>query len=522
MKKILILLFCFSAFEINAQTPDWSSKVASILYSNCTVCHHDGAIAPFSLMTYDDAVANGINIQIDVNSKKMPPWPADPNYNHYWNERVLSDDDITAINDWVNAGMPSGDLSSAPVPPVYNGGATMLNPDDTIQIPKFTITNDSNVYRSFVIHSNYTETKYINEFEFIPGDWSIVHHTTFNADTADIAYLKDLADTLPGFDTGGGGNGFISNTSVDVGAWLPGNGIFKLPSNMGIEIPPGADIIISIHYSPGSMGKVDSSKLFFKFCSAPDSSRRRVYRTKWLFLAQLVNGPFIIPANVVKTFNEVTTPGVHKSMLGLTPHSHHVCTSWRVRMVTSPGDTTNLLYIPKWSFYWQYNYMLTKVMEVPFDATLLGEAVFDNTVNNPDNPNNPPKMVKDGGESGDEMMSCGFVLMDYQTGDENIILDSAFYGLPTSQFSVAEKLPLNIYPNPANGKVNLVSDLPAHNVSWQLTDLFGVVVKSNKVKNVSKGIYTEDIDVSTLTVGLYQLSIQSGDKVAVKKITVVR
>src|SRR5262245_794118 len=132
-----------------SQTADWSSNIATIFYDNCTVCHHEGAIAPFSLMTYDDAVLNGMSIQANVNSKKMPPWPADPAYNHFWGERVLSDSEIQAINDWVNDGMPSGNLSYAPPPPVYNGGSVMLDPDDTVQLPAFTVPSDSDYYRTF-------------------------------------------------------------------------------------------------------------------------------------------------------------------------------------------------------------------------------------------------------------------------------------------------------------------------------------------------------------------------------------
>ena len=153
---------------------------------------------------------------------------------------------------------------------------------------------------------------------------------------------------------------------------------------------------------------------------------------------------------------------------------------------------------------------------------MLCEAEFDNTTNNPDNPNNPPKHVHEGGHTEDEMMNCGFLLMDYQQGDEDIILDSAFYGLPTSHETIAGKLALNIYPNPASGVFHLISDLPAHDVNWELTNLFGVVVKAVKLNNVSKGVYVQDVDVTGLSAGIYQLSIQSGGETAIKKLTVVR
>ncbi|MCY7408710.1 MAG: hypothetical protein LH473_00415 [Chitinophagales bacterium] len=121
MKKIILLFFigCIS-FQSQSQTPDWSTSIATILYNNCTNCHHDGGIAPFALMTFADAVDNGFQMQADVNASKMPPWPADPNFSHFAYERVLSDYELGAINDWVNGGMPSGDLSLAPPMPDYS------------------------------------------------------------------------------------------------------------------------------------------------------------------------------------------------------------------------------------------------------------------------------------------------------------------------------------------------------------------------------------------------------------------
>src|SRR5438477_13082758 len=113
MKKQLLLpliLFCIAfTLKTNAQTPDWSSKIANIIYSNCASCHHEGGIGPVSFMTYDDVVNDASNVQSYVVAGKMPPWPpADGCSYQLVGDRRLSDDDINAINGWVNAGTPSG------------------------------------------------------------------------------------------------------------------------------------------------------------------------------------------------------------------------------------------------------------------------------------------------------------------------------------------------------------------------------------------------------------------------------
>src|SRR6185503_1086530 len=130
MKRLLPLvafLIIQSQFT-SAQTPDWSSKIAGIIYSNCSSCHHEGGIGPFSLMTYDDAVNNAANIQSYVVAGKMPPWPPDASCSYQIiGDRSLSDDDINAINDWVNGGTPSGDLATAPLPPTFAANNSVLD-----------------------------------------------------------------------------------------------------------------------------------------------------------------------------------------------------------------------------------------------------------------------------------------------------------------------------------------------------------------------------------------------------------
>jgi hypothetical protein len=145
-------------------------------------------------------------------------------------------------------------------------------------------------------------------------------------------------------------------------------------------------------------------------------------------LPSLINGPFVIPANQVVTFYEKTDSfATDVSLIALQPHSHLLAKSWKVYMVTSPGDTTNLIYIPDWSFHWQFNYFFTKIIKIPAGAQIFGEAVFDNTSNNPNNPNNPPMEVHSGESTFDEMMGCRFSLLSYEPGDENIMLDSSYY-----------------------------------------------------------------------------------------------
>jgi hypothetical protein len=76
-------------------------------------------------------------------------------------EAVLDQSEIEAINQWVDGGMPSGDLATAPDPPAFNNGTSTLSSiDHTIQIPTYTTQYAEDEYRWFVIPSEFTETMY--------------------------------------------------------------------------------------------------------------------------------------------------------------------------------------------------------------------------------------------------------------------------------------------------------------------------------------------------------------------------
>jgi hypothetical protein len=290
---------------------------------------------------------------------------------------------------------------------------------------------------------------------------------------------------------------------------------------MGIEIPPGSDFVVSIHYAPGHMGAVDSTKVYLKWTDVPDV--RPITNSRWLHwhVPSLINPPFFMPANTVTTFYEESVPFIEdKSLVALQPHMHLIGKSFKVFMVIAPGDTTALIYIPDWNFYWQLGYFLPKVMKLPVGAQIFGTAVFDNTTNNPNNPSNPPIDVSAGESTFDEMMSCRFWKMDYQAGDENIILDSSFYFTSSGNQILLGNLQVKVIPNPANNMLHFITFLPEHDVSWSLTNPIGMIVRTGHEKNIPKGMFDGQIELEGLPTGFYTLTVQSGKDRTVARIVV--
>src|ERR1700689_2529545 len=109
-----------------APPPTFNRDIAPILYKNCATCHRPGEVAPFSLLTYQDAAKRARQIATVTHSRFMPPWKAEPGYGTFQNERRLTDDQIALLGEWAANGAPEGDPGgdpgAKPKPPAFPDG----------------------------------------------------------------------------------------------------------------------------------------------------------------------------------------------------------------------------------------------------------------------------------------------------------------------------------------------------------------------------------------------------------------
>jgi len=506
------LLSCFLAFFFlpsYSQSSTWAVNVAPILYKNCTSCHNPNGIAPFSLLTSQDAIMNGLQISAAVSSRIMPPWPPDKSFRHYAHERILSQADVDTIVAWVTNGSPLGDTTLAPPVPVYSGIAEIANPDLVKQIPAYTVTAASDLYRCFVMPSGLSTQKFITEIEALPGNRNIVHHVLIFEDTSSLPILLDALDPGPGY-TNFGGTG--SNSSNLIGTWVPGQSAYKLPAGMGLKLRANTNIIIQVHYPAGSAGQTDSTQVRFKLVNTP---LREVAILPLLNHYALDNGPLDIPADSIKTFYaHFNVPAYDVSFLSLGPHMHLIGKSIVSYGVTPLNDTIPLIRIPHWDFHWQGIYSFQMVQKIPAGTVLRSAAVYDNTAANPHNPNSPPQDVALGEATTDEMMLIFFAITLYVPGDEMIVIDSTVLATPTDDYSfegVIHSLQLyEPYPNPANNELSLEFYLPDKSqVTISIADLSGRTVYSEKLSQPFAGINTRKIFIDHLSAGNYLLTVRN-------------
>ncbi len=518
MKKALLFSFLMGLFWADsfAQTT-WSNTIAKIIYANCSVCHRPGAIAPFSLMDYHNAYTMRSSIRYDVTIRKMPPWPPDVKYNRMAHERILSDQQIASIQNWVDSGAVRGDSTTEPAAPVFNDKSQLSRVDFTFHHPAYTVKNTSDDYRVYVLKSGLTKDRNIKSLEFLPGNRKIVHHILFFYDNTGKCAKLDKADPLPGYASSGGGVG-VSEANL-IGAWVPGQGIFQVPSGMGINIPKGADLVMQIHYAPGSKGRIDSTLVNISYDSV--SSLRNVYLSPILnHSTNLVNGPLYIKAGASKWFHEKYTVPVDVSVLAIAPHMHNIGKKFKVYSVDSNNDTTRLINIDNWDFHWQGQYQFRKLMKIKAYATLYADAWYDNTTGNDHNPNSPPKDVSLGESTLDEMMLVYFSFLAYKPGDEKMILDSSNLVTDIEPSIVSTLIPssINVYPNPAHGLIHIdLKDQKFKSARISVLDISGRLLLE---KSFVSGTNTADLDATLLPHGLYLLKIITDEAIETRRMVI--
>ena len=459
-------------------TVTYTKDISPIIYNNCTECHRDGEIGPFSLANFEEVRDEAYTILSVTRKGLMPPWMADREFSNYkiLGERGLTDQEIETIAKWIEAEMPEGDPAfEAPMPKFVEGSA-LGEPNLTLRVDEPYKIKGSNAdeYRVFVLPTGLTEDRDLVGVEFRPGNRTILHHGLLAFDTTRQAREMGVSDPLSGYEVFGG-FGIPINPQAQLPGYTPGAIPLRLPKGVGIKLPAGADILMQTHYAPWPVRDSDQSGVNLFFADEPVE---RYLKTRQMMPFDLVEedtlqpptlslserldvvqelieefgqnglgGPgnggniadrlgeagfggrlegwslFKLPPNEISRFHGIWNVEEDISLISIYPHCHLLGKSWEIYAIDPEGNRQNLLKIDSWDFNWQGDYPLPKYIKIDKGSVIHAIATYDNTVDNPLNPNMPPKASGWGGKTTDEMYLLGFNYVDYREGDENTSLD---------------------------------------------------------------------------------------------------
>ena len=405
-----------------AQSVTFHADVAPIIFTHCTECHREGEIGPMPLTTFAEVYAYGEFIEYVTATDYMPPWTPDENVSHFVGERVLTSAEKQILSDWVAQGKPEGDASDNPGIPTFPEGSQIGTPDLVLSMPEaYNHGGDmTDQYQVFVLPADPDNDLSIRALEVRPGNRNVAHHAILGLDISGTAANLDAQDPDPGYESFGG-FGFSAESNF-FGAWVPGALTLEYPPGIGRTVPAGSDILLQMHYGPSPIAETDVTEINVFYSEEP--IEREV--ETGIMSPQNLDQFFFLPANQLRTFHGTMEVATDVSLLSIAPHCHLIGVSWDV-FATSPNnqDTIPLISIPSWDFNWQGFFTFPTLTKIPEGYTLHGIASYDNTSDNPFNPNSPPQNVTFGEGTTDEMFFVFFDYVLYQEGDEQISLEPA-------------------------------------------------------------------------------------------------
>ncbi|MBO60690.1 MAG: hypothetical protein CMO63_01785 [Verrucomicrobiales bacterium] len=402
LSKLFLILIMPAFVAAGGGGPNFSEHVAQIIFNNCTSCHRKGEGAPFEFTSYEDVRKRGRLIVRVTESGFMPPWHATSADYQFEGARGLRDGEIETLTRWVEGGMPEGDPKKLPQRPTFTPGWKLGKPDLVVKMkePYPVPAAGRDIYRSFVIPLNLKEVKWVKAVEFKPGAPEVVHHSLFRYDTSGLARRLDARSPTPGFRGMGDGNALGPRS---LGGWAVGGSARFLPEGLAYRLPAGSDLILDMHFHLSGKPEKEVSTVGIYFSDKPPTDVFTAIQMPPQFGAL---SRVDIPAGVKDyTVEDSFVLPVDLEAFSVSAHAHYLGKQMRMTATLPNGVKKELIHIPDWDFTWQEEYNYSEFVSLPKGTRLDTTIVWDNSEDNPSNPHNPPRRVRWGLQSTDEMGS---------------------------------------------------------------------------------------------------------------------
>jgi mono/diheme cytochrome c family protein len=156
---LLLAAACLGRGAAGGEPPTYHREVERILQRHCQDCHRPGQVAPFALLTYEQARKRAHDLADVTGERRMPPWPASTTEGGSFRDaRVLSDAEVAALAAWVEADCPQGDPRDAPQARDFGSGWKLGPPDLVLKMPEpYRLAAEGrDEFRVFVVPSGLT------------------------------------------------------------------------------------------------------------------------------------------------------------------------------------------------------------------------------------------------------------------------------------------------------------------------------------------------------------------------------
>ena len=434
----------------SSSSPTYSRDVAPILQQNCQVCHREGAIAPMALDTYEGVRRYSARIRDRVVSRQMPPWPMDKSVGiqEFKNDISLSEEEIQTIAEWVDAGAPMGDPAEMPVAVEWTAFEESWRfedhfdrpPDIVVTSPEYLVpANELDHWPNLTtdIPGLGNDDRWIQGVEIRPADSEtgyVFHHAnpsilqeggnigTGHSAAGTVGYIfpDDTGQRLaPDAKLQFGMHLFPIDRDVNASLVL---GFWLYPEGERPEFETPGEVIHEASQSTGFGNEATSSMGF-----GPDRGMgggRGGVSSEDQFPRQV---DLLIPPNSTATFRGVYVMDRPARIHSLRGHMH-LRGKYQIIEAVYPDGRWELINKLNWHHGWQTAFLYEDhVMPLlPKGTVLMVTNIFDNTVDNPHNPD-PNQWIVRGDRTVDEMSHTrlGITYFDNEQDFEELVRERA-------------------------------------------------------------------------------------------------
>lgn len=390
---------------LDAGDTSYEHVIAPLFIDRCVRCHQISNPAP--LNSYDRVRKLAPMIRETLLTHRMPPWPLDPHFGKFKNDPSFTPRQVRSVVAWIDAGCPR-DSSADPLAEVkpYQRAQDKKRPPDFLwhmPHPHVVPATGNEPYVYFQIVGPTTEDRWISEVAITPSNRNVVHH----------AFLKVLSRSLASYGKE------IEKVHLDgESTWAPDAEVLTMihpgqplisrsPPGTAVPMPKGSYLAMEIHYTPTGRLESDRSTVaiwYYRGPKAPVALHRVNLR-----------GPrrFVIPPGARDYVLQYSTKILRRmTLLAVCPHMHLRGMAMRATLKYPDGRSETMFNMPYYNFDWQRAYFFKEPLRLPAGTRISYEGVFDNSADNPNNPD-PTKAVEKGLYTDtNEMFRLGLVYVE--------------------------------------------------------------------------------------------------------------
>ena len=361
---------------------NFADDVRPILRRYCMPCHNPKGSAPdyIDLTTYGNDASPGarawaVAIEEELLTGSMPPWTADPRYDHFRNSRRMSQQEIDIVVAWVQGGGPQGPRRDLPPPPEFTEEEWGLGVPDLVLEPAAETVVEPG--QQTALHRErlaveLEEDAWITGYEFRPQHPGVVYRMAAWVHDPDDAPPEQLeVEVQVPYDpfrdedepeptrmrTATAGPHFL-------GQWLRGDDPVLLPDGAGKRLRRGSTIELVVEYRrrPNDDSRIevqDRSSLGLYLARTEDEVELWVESARAGGEVTLKGRRAARPQSVSLTLSE------RARLIGLHPHVGDLISTMEVRVHFPDQRQQTVLYVPEYDPEFPASYLFEEAVHAP-------------------------------------------------------------------------------------------------------------------------------------------------------------